>query len=84
LARAGAACAPGQRIFVLGGAELYAQALPIADELELTEVHADIDGDAHFPAWQRSDFVEIRREHHESAGPDQPAFDFVTYRRKTD
>ncbi|MBL8318510.1 MAG: dihydrofolate reductase [Burkholderiaceae bacterium] len=78
--RASQACAPGQRIFVIGGAELYAQALPLADELELTEVLRDFDGDARFPAWNREAFVEARRERHAAEG-ELPPFDFVTYRR---
>ncbi|MFO1220061.1 MAG: dihydrofolate reductase [Burkholderiaceae bacterium] len=82
VALAGEHCAANQRVFVIGGAELYAQALPLADELELTEVLADVSGDAHFPRWRRDEFSELQREHHASAGPDRPAFDFVTYRRK--
>jgi dihydrofolate reductase len=80
IARAALACAPGQRIFVLGGAELYAQALPLADELELTEVHRAYDGDTRFPAWDREAFVEAKRERH-AADAELPAFDFVTYQR---
>ena len=81
LAAARAAARPGQRIFVIGGEQLYAQALPLADQLELTELHADVDGDAHFPAWDRAHFHEVRRESH-AVGADQPlAFDFVTYQR---
>jgi dihydrofolate reductase len=74
-------CAEGRRIFVLGGAELYAQALPLADELELTEVQLDAIGDTHLPVWRREDFIEVRREPH-AAAPGHPAFDFVTYHRK--
>lgn len=81
LAHVATACSQGQRTFVIGGAELYAEALPLADELELTEVQLEIDGDAVFPAWRRDDFTEVRREPHE-AGPESPAFHFVTYRRK--
>jgi dihydrofolate reductase len=69
------------RVFVIGGAELYAQALPLADELELTEVQLDVEGDARFPLWRRLDFIEVQRQPH-AAGPDNPAFDFVTYRRR--
>jgi dihydrofolate reductase len=83
IAMARQVCREGQKIFVIGGAELYAQALPLADELELTEVHSDVSGDAWFPAWSRDEFIEVRREAHPAAGPECPAFDFVTYRRKT-
>jgi dihydrofolate reductase len=69
---------PAEKVCVIGGGELYAQALPRADELLLTEVDADMEGDAFFPPW-RSQFSETSRQtHHTSAGT---RFDFVTYRR---
>jgi dihydrofolate reductase len=68
------------RVFVIGGAQLYAQALPRADELVLTEIDADLDGDVHFPAWDRQAFVETSREDH--VGADGTRFAFVSYRRK--
>jgi dihydrofolate reductase len=61
---------------VIGGAEIYALALPLAGRLELTEVDAAFpDADRHFPAWPREQFTEAMRERH-------PGFDFVTYLRK--
>jgi dihydrofolate reductase len=39
------------RVFVLGGAEIFARALPLADELELTEIDAEFPADTFFPAW---------------------------------
>lgn len=53
-------------VFVIGGAEVYAQALPLAQQLWLTEIDQDFDGDAFFPAWARQDFVELERSHHDS------------------
>ena len=52
--------------FVIGGGQLYAQALPLARELWLTEIDRDFDGDTFFPAWPRSDFVEAVRSRHDS------------------
>lgn len=52
--------------FVIGGAEVYAQALPLAQQLWLTEIDHDFDGDAHFPDWPRRDFAELERTHHDS------------------
>jgi len=52
--------------FVIGGGELYAQALPLARELWLTEIDRDFDGDVFFPAWPRGDFVEAARSRHDS------------------
>ena len=68
------------RVFVVGGAQLYAQALPRADEMVLTEIDADLDGDVHFPAWDRAAFAEAAREAH--VGADGTRFAFVTYRRR--
>lgn len=54
------------RAFVLGGAQLYALALPHADRLLLTEIDHDFAGDTRFPPWRREDFVETSRTHHDS------------------
>ena len=68
------------RVFVMGGAELYAQALPLAHTLVLTEVDADLPGDAFFPAWDRGRFDEtLRTPGRTAAGVD---YAFVTYRRR--
>ena len=64
--------ADAPRVFVIGGAQLYAQALPLAHTLVLTEIDADLDGDALFPAWDRSQFeraVERRGRHRRPACP---------------
>ena len=58
LEQALALVADAPRAFVIGGAQLYAQALPLAHTLVLTEIDADLDGDAHFPAWDRAQFKE--------------------------
>ena len=82
LAEAIAAAGAVPRLFVIGGAELYAAALPIADELVLTEIDADFDGDTRFPAWDRSRFVETERQRHHAAPPNDFDFSFVRYRRR--
>lgn len=65
--------------FVIGGAELYAAALPLADRLQLTEIDATFDGDSHFPVIDRRDWRETAREtHRDPAGFD---YAFVTYRK---
>ena len=68
------------RVFVIGGAQLYALALPRADTLMLTEIGADLDGDTHFPHWDRGLFEEVSRSTASTTG--SQAFDFVTYRRR--
>ena len=65
--------------FVIGGATLYAQALPLADELLLTEIDAEFDADTHFPRWDRSEFRQTARDSRQ--GPDGLRYDFVRYER---
>ena len=50
--------------FVIGGAEVYREALPRADRLCLTEVHRSIPGDTRFPEFDRAQWVETAREDH--------------------
>ena len=70
------------QVFVIGGAEIYAAALPLADELLLTEIDADTVGDVTFPAFDPEQFVETSRERHVSeAGL---PFSFVTLTRRAD
>lgn len=65
--------------FVIGGAELYRLALPLAGRLELTEIAADFAGDAHFPEFDRSAWREVARNTgHAAAGFD---YAFVSYER---
>jgi dihydrofolate reductase len=68
------------KVFVIGGAQIYAQALPMADELHLTEIDAEFDADAYFPDWRRADFEEVAREPQRDAAGLK--FSFVTYQRK--
>ena len=72
LAAALALLADAPKAFVIGGAEVYALALPHADELVLTEIDAELDGDTFFPRWDRARFVETSRE-------DRPGYSFVSY-----
>lgn len=69
-------------IAVIGGAEIYAQWMPYADRLEITEVHARPEGNTRFAAIDASAWQEVARERN-SAGPDDSAdFSYVTYRRR--
>ena len=71
-------CPEGKDLWVMGGAEIYAQAAPIAEEAVVTEIDADYEGDAFAPqlgaGWQ-----EISRESHVSSTGLK--FSFVTYRQ---
>jgi len=66
-------------LFVIGGAELYAHALPQAQRMELTEIDADIPGDAHFPAYDRAQWREVARQSSTSA--QGLPYAFVTYEK---
>ena len=63
---------------VIGGAEIYRFALAVADRIELTEVHADFDGDAVF-AFDRSGWREVAREKHVT--PEGLEYSYVTLER---
>jgi dihydrofolate reductase len=69
-----------REVFVIGGGEIYAAALPLADELLLTEIDADVEGDTTFPEWDRAEFEEVSRERRVTE--DGTPFAFVTYRRR--
>lgn len=81
LEEAVARCRGSERLCVIGGAQLWALALPQVDELVLTEIDHDYAGDTVFPAWDRSAFVEASRERVQAAAPNDFALDFVTYLR---
>ena len=69
-------------IAVIGGAEIYAQWMDIADRLEVTEVHASPEGDTYFASIDVAKWEEVARVRN-PAGPDDSAdFSYVTYRRR--
>ncbi|HLO96119.1 MAG TPA: dihydrofolate reductase [Burkholderiaceae bacterium] len=79
-----AACREGEQVFVMGGAEIYALALPMATALELTQFELQRPADAFFPAWDPMQFREIRRElhHHRPGEPEGFAYSFVRLERQ--
>ena len=81
LAAAIAACAADEEVFIVGGAELYTQALPLADTLYITEIQQAVDGDAHFPELPLDEWREIPREVRSQEIPQPLRYDFVVYRR---
>jgi len=74
-----ALCAGEPTVFVIGGGELYAEALPVADGLVLTEIQRDYAGDARFPPYDRAAWRETQRK--PQTGADGLRFDFVLYER---
>lgn len=74
------AVADDPEVFVIGGGELYEAALPFADRLHLTELHAEVQGDALFPPVDWAAWTQTSRE--PRTAPDGTAFDFVVYDRR--
>ena len=74
-----AATADVEEVFVIGGADLYRQALPLAQRLYLTEIAGDYAGDARFPEFPASEWREAAREAHVSSTGIHYAF--VNYQR---
>lgn len=64
-----------EEIFVMGGGEIYALALPMADRVYLTRVHAEIDGDTYFPELDSEQWAEVSTEEH--VADDRHAYDFT-------
>ena len=67
-------------IFIIGGAEVYRQAIDFADKAYITEVHADFDGDAVFNMLDLSNWQEIARDYHANETSDLP-YSYVVLRR---
>ena len=81
LEQAIAVCAGDDEIFVVGGADLYVQALPLVDTLYVTEIQQEITGDAHFPLINNTEWREISRDKRSQVEPQPLNYHFVTYQR---
>lgn len=69
----------GSDIMVIGGAEIYAQAMPLADRLEITQVHMKPEGDTMFPPIDPAVWREAARSSHPAGPGGDAAYDFVSY-----
>lgn len=69
-------------IIVMGGADIYQQFLPQATRIYLTEVHADVKGDAYFPKFDRSEWLEYERENYVADHNNDFNYSFVGLKRK--
>jgi len=76
-----AACGESREAFVIGGAQIYALALPYAQHLYMTEIEHDFQGDTFFPEFDRSHWRELSRERRVSGGADTFDYSFVEYER---
>jgi dihydrofolate reductase len=73
--------AAGESLFVIGGAEVFSLSWPIIGRLELTEVHADFEGDTFLEGFDRRAWREIFREAHPADERHETPFSFVTLLR---
>lgn len=71
-----------EEVFVLGGEEIFREALPLADALHLTLIHADFEADAFFPEFDEEKFTETSRRDHPADAEHAYAFTFLVYERK--
>jgi len=69
-------------IAVIGGAEIYAQWMDVADRLEVTEVHARPEGDTYLAAIDPADWEQVARARYSAGSDDSADYSYVTYRRR--
>lgn len=69
-------------IFIIGGGEIYELAMPFANLMELTRVHADLDGDTYFPDFNEADWELLKKEYHPTDERHKYDFTYFTYRRR--
>ena len=68
-----------EEAFVIGGAEIYKQALPLVDRMYLTRIEKDFEGDAYFPSWDESQFKMLSEDRRKSQ---EANFSFQLWERK--
>lgn len=77
------AMAETDTVFIIGGAQIYEQALPMVDVLHLTLIHARwASADVYFPALDPNQWQEVEREHHTSDHRNAYEYDFITLKRR--
>ena len=71
----------GEELFVIGGAEIYAQAMRLADRIYLTRVHAEFPGDVFFPPLEEDSWKEVASEKQLEESEESPSFSFMILER---
>lgn len=69
-------------VMVIGGAGLYAEALPLADRLYVTEVHAEVEGDTYLPPVDWAAWQEVSRDDHKACDSNPFDYSFVVFQRR--
>lgn len=70
-----------EEVFIIGGAEIYKQALPVVQRMYLTEINAALEGDTFFPEFSKTEWKELSRQAHPKDERHPFSFDFVVYER---
>ena len=71
-----------EQVYVIGGAEIYKQALPLTDVIYLTRLHHTFEGDVSFPELDEKEWQTVEQEHHEPDEKNKYRYSFLTLRRK--
>lgn len=78
-----ASAADEEQVFIIGGAALFIEALPIVDRIYLTRVHAAVEGDVSFPNLDAKRWRLVSEEHHAADAAHRHAFSFLVYEPST-
>ena len=71
-----------EEVFVIGGAQIYKQAIQIADKLDITEVHESFEADVYFPEIDKNKWRESKRDYFKADTNNKHDYSFVTYVKK--
>jgi len=71
-----------EELMIIGGGEIYKLALPLADKIYLTRIHAEIEGDVYFPKIEEKDWKMTEEYFHPSDDKHEYSFTFQTFERK--
>jgi len=76
-----ALCKDDEEVFIVGGAEIYKQALHLTNRIYLTIIHKEFDGDSFFPEIDKSEWNEVYREDYQPDEKNSLPYSFITYER---
>jgi len=76
------ACRKDDQPFIIGGGQIYKQAMPLVDKIELTRVHHNFDADTYFPEIDDTVWKETANTFHKKDDNHEHEFSFITYERK--
>lgn len=74
-------CSKDEEVFIIGGGEIFRQALPVADTLYITEIHHNFEADTFFPAINKAEWKEVKREDKQPDEKNRVPYSFVTYKK---